>query len=443
MIGDQSFSGFTQYLSNYFEIFLGISAAFVVFGILIQVLLKIREINFQNIFQRVLRRILVLTVVAGQALLLAIAAYLFWINYKQPAPALEFPGDVLADTSWVRDDLRIYFIDGNSLKAVSVNGQNRHEVLSLTDPVKEYHFSPDGKFLLVASVKEIYLVELNPLQKQLIDSWAPGEVSQEWNGAVSGIRWAPDSRHFCYEIARWSSFSSQNHLYVYDVANKKRQAVESPARRISSLYWDHAGENLYYLQKAAKDTSVHAYSFDVNVFRISLSSLHPEFVTRIPYNQSGIPMANLRVRGINLFMDADALSFVQGVDRDVFVSEKGQHLGIDEDDHLFYVSKKWFRHRLFRIPREPQVEDIPRHAYRGGELIITQIRWIPGGRYAIMLHRYFGILVVEPATSRTGLLIAARGNTFGWYERLDLRPKNFVIQLHNVNEENSAASSGK
>ncbi len=442
MMGEQNFSGLIQYLSNYFEIFLGVSLAFIVFGIVIQIFLKLREVDLQNLIQRTLRGVMFFIVVMGQALLLAIAGYLFWTNYKQPAPAIEFPGDILADTSWVRDDLAIYFIDGNSLMAVRVNGRNKHEVLTLADPVKEYHFSPDGKFLLVASVKEIYLVDPDSLQKQLIDSWAGGEVSQEWSGSIGGIRWAPDSRHFCYEVARWSSFASQNHLYVYDVTKKERHAVESPARRISSLYWDNAGENLYYLQRAVKDTSAHTYAFDVNVFRIPLNSLQPEFVTRIPYEQSGIPQENLKVRGIDLFMDTDALSFVQGIKRDDLVSEKGQELGIDKDDHLFFVPQKWFRHRLFRIPREPQLEDIPRHAYRGGELIITQIRWIPGGRYAIMLHRYLGILVVEPATSRIGLLIAARGNTFGWYEYLNQR-KNFLIRLHSVKEEDSAESSGK
>jgi hypothetical protein len=72
-----------------------------------------------------------------------------------------------------------------------------------------------------------------------------------------------------------------------------------------------------------------------------------------------------------------------------------------------------------RIRREARPSDIARHAYKGGELTITQIRWIPGGRYAIIHHRYLGLLVVEPATRKIGLLIAAtaKGNAFGWYDK--------------------------
>jgi len=145
--------------------------------------------------------------------------------------------------------------------------------------------------------------------------------------------------------------------------------------------------------------------------------LRSEFVVRIPSEQAGMPIKSLTVRGISLFFEGDMLSFSQGTVRDILVSDNGESLGVDEEDHLYYVSKKWFRTRLFRIEREMRPSDIARHAYKGGDLTITQIRWIPGGRYAIILHRYLGLLVIEPATRKIGLLIAAKGRALGWYDK--------------------------
>ncbi len=405
-----------SHLSNYFEIFFWLVMGLtIVFG-LFWILLRIREINLRVLFRTVIQNILFFVFAVGQLFLLLIVGYLFWLNYYHPAPTVQFPEDVFADTSWVKDDLQIYFIDDNRLQSVQVNGRNKQDVLIAADPVKEYHFSPDGKYLLVATALEIYLIERNSGERQLVDSWKlPGEDG-EWKGAIGGIRWAPDSRHFCYEMARWSSFSSQNQLYIYDIQDKQKRMLRSPSRRISSLYWDRDGQNLYYVEREAKDTSVHAYAFDVNVFRIPLTSLQPEFVTRIPFEQAGMPVRNLTARGIDLFLEADALSFSLATVKDDLISDKGKFLGIDDEDHLYYVPRKWFRTRLLRIQREVRPSDIARHAYKGGDLTIAQIRWIPGGRYAIILHRYLGLLVMEPETGKIGLLIAARENAFGWYD---------------------------
>ena len=417
MTDDVQVPEIVSHLSNYFELFFWIVVGVtIVFG-LVLLLVRMREVNVRAISKAAIQNILLSVVVLGQLLLLLTVGYLFWFNYYHPASVIQFPEDVLADTSWVKDDLKIYFIDANRLQSVEINGRNKQDVLVAADPIKEYHFSLDGKYLLVATSREIYLVDRNTGEKQFVDSWGQPDEAGEWKGVISGIRWAPDSRHFCYEVARWSSYSSQNHLYIYDILEKPKRTLQSPARRISSLYWDRDSINLYYVERVAKDTSVHAYAFDVNVFRIPLASLQPEFVVKIPFEQAGVPMKNLTVRGINLSLEADALLFAEGTARDVLVSDKGQSLGVDDDDHLYYVPREWFRTRLLRIQREARPSDIARHAYKGGELTITQIRWIPGGRYAIIHHRYLGLLVIQPATRKIGLLIAAKGNAFGWYDK--------------------------
>ncbi len=84
---------------------------------------------------------------------------------------------------------------------------------------------------------------------------------------------------------------------------------------------------------------------------------------------------------------------------------------------MYTTKTRWFRKRLFRIPREINKEDMTRYHYKGGDLVIDHIRWIPGGRYVIMEHKYWGVLILEPSTGRIGSLIQAHGRAFGWYQR--------------------------
>ena len=125
MIESARFNATAQHLSNYFEIFFWIVfGVTIVFGLLV-LLLRLREVRLQVISKAAIQNILFSSVVAGQLLLLLAVCYLFWLNYYNPAPVIQFPGDVLADTYWVKDDLEIYFIDENRLQSVEINGRNK------------------------------------------------------------------------------------------------------------------------------------------------------------------------------------------------------------------------------------------------------------------------------------------------------------------------------
>ncbi len=413
---ENRFNDIVQRLSNHFELFFSVVVVMTIFFVVLFLSLKLKEISLKDIFRSAIRYILFMTIVVGQITLISIVGYLFWLNYQKPALRFQFPEDILSNTHWVKDNLRIYFIDGRHLRSIRVNGRDQRDVLTADEFIKEYHFSPDGKHLLVVAGQKLYSVDLENWRSVLIDSVGGLESSGDLKGVLSGIRWAPDSRHFCYEIARWSRYSSQDRLYVYDIENGEKRAIQSPARRISSLYWDRSSGNLYYLRHEAKDTSVHTYAFDVHVFRIPLATLVPESVAEIPSERSSVPIENLNIRGIDLFLDADQLSFTQAPIPQSLVSEKGSALGIDEDDNLYFVAQNWFRKRLCKIPREPVLSDMSRYQYKGGDLVVKQIRWIPGGRYVIMQHRYLGVLILEPVTGKIGLLIEADGHTFGWYK---------------------------
>ncbi|MBN1870468.1 MAG: hypothetical protein JW847_07845 [Candidatus Omnitrophica bacterium] len=416
-----------NFLSGHFELVIAINGAILFSYLAVMIFVRMREINFLAIWRLVFRKIPFVIVVGGQCVLFIIYGQLYWANYKKPAPELHLEQHVAATTQWVKDDTWLYFVDGHMLRAIRINDRDVQDVFSASDPVKEYHFSPDGKYIAVLTQKDLFLLEGQTKRSEQIDSLkdyvdakAPKEDATV-KGTISGIRWAPDSRKFIYEKAWWSQFSSQDNVYLYDLREKKKKMIQSPTRRISSLYWDVQSQNLYYLYHESKDPSDRLPAYEVAVFRVPLATDVPELIVRIPSEEASVPIENLNLRGIDLYLNGNRLSFgVPGKENDL-VSEKGSSLGIDEEDYLYYVNSEWFRKRLYKIPRDVGVADMSRYQYKGGDLVIDHIRWIPGGRYAVMEHRYWGILILEPATGKIGLLIRANGHSFGWYRKPALK----------------------
>jgi len=405
------------FLSNYFELTVYVGASLWVLFFLLLFALRLKDVSARTFFYSTLRAIFLMGILIGQVALLIVSGYLYWENYERPAPKLDFSWDISASTNWVKDDARIYFIDNRKLRSIKINNRDSEDVFSGDDPIKEYHFSPDGKYLVILTEKELFLLDRTTKDSLRIDTLGPLESEEgAAKGSISGIQWAPDSQKVVYEITRWSKFSMQDNVYVYDIKNKTRKVIRSPTRRISSLYWDRQSDNLYYLYHEAQDTSLRATAFEVKVFRIPLATLTPEFVAKISRETSSVPIENLKLRDIDLFLEGDKFSFGRAGSENQLVSEKGASIGIDEDDYLYFTPAKWFRKRLYKVSREPRITDIDRYQYKGGDLEIDHIRWIPGGRYVIMEHRYWGVLIMEPFTGKVGLLIQANGRAFGWYQ---------------------------
>ena len=235
---------------------------------------------------------------------------------------------------------------------------------------------------------------------------------------IDGIRWAPNSQTFCYRLARWSSLSSQDQWFVYDGKAKIKKGIVSPAIKLASLEWDSQGQNLYYIWFDALDTSRRGNPYEVKVYRVPLATLKPEQMLQFPFDQPVIPDGNLSLRGVDLFRGGEGLSFGRaGKKYDSWTSVKGPRLGIDEDDILYYIRNRWWKRRLYQIPRVEVKTAVPRYQYDGGQLAVQHVRWLPLGRYVIMEHHFFGILILEPSSGKIGILVNEKGNTFGWYNR--------------------------
>lgn len=409
------------FLGNYFELFVYVNGCLLALFLTIHIALKLRDVDFKGFLYTAFRGTLYGIIVTGQVVFIILFGYLYWKNYHRPAPELQLSHNVLAVTQWVKSDLTVYFIDGHVLRSMKVNGRDAEDVFKADGPIKEYHFSPNGRYLLIATQYDLVLLERNTKERRRIDTLKPAAAGSEMEkgsikGAISGIQWSPDSQRFLYEVSRWSKFATQDHVYIYTLEGQTKRSIQSPTRRVSSLYWDKQGKNIYYLRHEAQDTSVHSSVFEVRVFRIPLTTLVPESVTQISYDKSSVPLENLTVRGIELFLEGHKLSFGHSARPNYLVSEKGPSVSIDEEDNLYFINSQWFRKRLFKIPREQNIGDMPRYQYKGGDPVLDQIRWIPGGRYVIMEHKYWGVLIMEPSSGKIGLLIKAHGHDFGWYQ---------------------------
>ena len=160
----------------------------------------------------------------------------------------------------------------------------------------------------------------------------------------------------------------------------------------------------------------------------------------IPYDSTDFPKDALELRGINLFMKTDLLSYGGEGEREQLVAENGRRVGIDAEDNFYFINEKWFKQRLFKLRRQPQVaqEGFQRHQYRGGDLEIYGIRWLPGGKYILMEHRDLGVLILDPARNKIGQPMLKRGKNFGWH--LDIERYRILEEIVEGEPQADAAS---
>src|SRR3989338_6161518 len=138
-----------DFVSNHFELLVYLNVSLAVFFLVIFAGVWMQFISFRRVALSVFRGVLLTVIVTGQLFFIVTIGYLYWKNYQEPASELQLSSEIVAGTTWVNDDLRVYFINGNTLYSIQINGKNREEVLTADTPIREYYFSPDGRHLLV------------------------------------------------------------------------------------------------------------------------------------------------------------------------------------------------------------------------------------------------------------------------------------------------------
>lgn len=402
-----------NFLSAHFEAILSINFYLVALAALVAVLARLSLINSRD-WEHILNKILLYFVVGGEVFIVIIAVLLVWINYKRPNP-VTFEQRVLPYTFWVKSKLPIYYVVDNTLMRMAADGTGETRIFEAQDQIREYHFSPDGRYILIVSTNDLDLLERKTSAAETIDTITINP-QEGLKGVIRNVQWSPDSRKICYEIAKWSAYAGQNHVYIYDLSDKSKRPVLARGKAVDDLTWDVKGQNLYYTQSEAMDTSRTSYPYEIKIYKVGLDDLTPKFIEKIPFKQSTLPSLNLQLREIKLYKGAEELSFGrQKVRPNVWVSPEGPRIGIDADDHLYYVRSRWWRKRLYPIPRMTEKSDFPRYQHGEGRLVIEHIQWLPGGRYVVMEHPKLGILVLDPAKGEMGQLTNFQGTTFGWY----------------------------
>ncbi|MBU4333423.1 MAG: hypothetical protein KKD07_03170, partial [Candidatus Omnitrophica bacterium] len=219
------------------------------------------------------------------------------------------------------------------------------------------------------------------------------------------------------EAARWSQYSSQDNFYVYNLTNGEKRSLKSPNRRITSLHWDIDGQNLYYMQYESKDTMLYSYPYEIKVYRMKFDEKEAEFIAAVPSDSSSIPFESLRFRDVKLYVDYGGLSFSRVKSFGVIKSKKGQIVGIDDDDYLFFIRSRWFRERLFQIPRALAADRDPRYQYLGGDLTIEEMAWIINSPYVVIDDSLEGLLLLNPYNKKIGYIGVQDADFMGWYDK--------------------------
>jgi hypothetical protein len=403
-----------QYLNANFEYLMAVNLFFLVGMSGVLLLLRLRNVRLHHL-RKAVQVVLYYVVVGGEAALLVVTVYII-VRNLQPKAALDLTAHIYSNTRWVTEAFRVYFIEDNRLVSLMTNGVDKQVIFTAQDPIREYHFSPDGKFILILTDNELLQLQRYPLTVARVASLELDPQRKDVEGVISAVAWSPDSQRFCYRISRWSKFSSQDIWMVCDVLTQDKRPVKNMAQKIHTLVWAKDGRALYHTWFDSLDTGQYANPYEVKVYRIPLETMTPELVDRFPFHQATIPDENLALRGVHLFTDGSRLAFGRSRgERYAVMSSRGARVGIDDKDVLFYLKKNWWRKRLYQIPRVEPHTDFVHYQYQGGELAVRDLRWLPSGRYVIMEHYLFGILILDPESGNIGILATEKGNTFGWY----------------------------
>ena len=357
---------------------------------------------------------LIFLLLFGSTLILAI----YWANYKSPYIHFDLYDSISRNANWVREDLTIYLVNDNELIALSCDG-NHQEVVFTSDeePIRQFEFSPHGRYILVSTYKKLFMIDTEEKKDWLVDQVQLPGSEEDLKGSISGISWSPAGDRFSYELSRWSNFGSQAKVYIYDINDRSKKSIDSPTRRLGTLYWDLAGENLYYLKQASSELEERQLVYKLKVYRVDLSDLEVHFVDDIMMEEENFSPIHLSLLGIKLYQPERGLTFDRLGNQTVLKSRQGHLIGIDRYNYFFYQGK-WFRRRLFRVKRDVDTSKKQTMVNAYGEHVLRQIRWTPSGRYVVMDHSYWGILIMDPRRQKVAQIYPYDVNVYGWFSEI-------------------------
>lgn len=404
-----------NFFSNNFE------SIFYFIGILLFSLLVfsfLLSVNIQIIQPLILfmKQLLAVVVIPLIVVFILTGSYVYWQNYFKKVEDIQFPRDLNMTTDWVKGNIVLYYRTGDEFHSIDLNGQNDQILFKGRGHLKEYQFSPNGRQILLLTDQGLFLLTMSSNDIEVIEPVDSVQQSFVLKSVVSNVHWAPASDKFCYEVTKWSEASSNEKVVVYYVDKKIKREVTTSVISVSNLYWDKAGEFLYFLKYAYKDEYAKGNNYEVKVFTIDPTTLSVNKGTTFTTKEKVLPLDRLSIGGIELFTEnEDRIFGAQHEQQHQWKSETGRTIGIDEKGYLFFVRNQWFQKRLFHVPQVQQQQDPTKYNYKN-DYVLSDFRWLPGGKYVLMSHRYFGVIILDPESGKMGMLTKSKAESFGWYK---------------------------
>lgn len=401
-----------HFIGNNFELLFYLNLGIIIFIVALILSLEMTVERFIRICRKTFRGLMAGILVVGQFLLLATIVYTFSTNYLIPAPLMALPEDISSDTAWIEDHQRIFFIEDKTFNSIRINGAERKILFSANDPIRGYHFSPDAGHILIITLRELYLYNQTDGKVLLIEAIGREGPQTNLKGVISGIRWSVDGNKFCYQVMKWSRYASQTKSYVYDIEQQKKRQIINPAGIISDMYWDMASENIYYFQYESKFYQKNVHGHVANIFKVPMKELKPEFLATVPVEELSPPVDHLQLRDIDLFVHGAMNSF--RVEEEIqLTSNNDKPVGVDKQDYFYIMNERWFKRRLFKVPREQPLDQSSNYPYPG-ELMVKDIKWLPGKKYVLMRYDPMGFVILDPRKGKIGKILGVTVQAVGW-----------------------------
>lgn len=415
LIENQGLITFIQFFSENFEFVVALLFALSVSFVALIITLKFSDPEFRDLSFGYFQSALICIIIFGQGYILYTSGFILLQKAKNPVGVMEYPGDIRTNVAWVTASKTIYYIKGDEFHSIAINGQDDKLLYRSDSLLREFHLSPDGKYVVLNSFEDIILLNRKTLKVVVVDSLESDSASLQNKGVLNGVRWSPGSDSFVYEKSTWSSFTARHKVYIYSLEESAARELKTIPKKIFSLYWDVAGENLYFLDIKAKDVSVYSYPFELKVLRIPVGSLELIPVADIVVSKNDVPLDSLRARGINLYTEGYEYSFARDEIKTQLEKDSNKSLFIDNNDFLNYQAGAFKFTRLFKIPRQPDLSDPSKYQYKGGAFAVLSIRWITGTDFVLITDKNEGVLILTPDAHIIGKLMVNIPDVIGWF----------------------------
>ena len=399
-------------LSEYFELIITLQIIFVAFFGITFIGVWLSGISIRRIFPMVVRGSLLGFLIISQIFIAGLLGYIYWFNYHHPRQELTYVDEIQGQPYWIKDDMTIFFTHADTFASVNINGEQYTSIYTAPGIIKSYHLSPDGQHAVIATFQELVLVRLSDQSFTIVEEI--DKTSGDIKGVLMGVRWAKDSGQFIYSKSLRSPYGQKVSHIVYRPADESKQTVRGLVAKNAPFYWDTDSAHIFYFRFTSDGIAPDGFAYDCLTSRIPLKTMASEFFAKFPTQTTDIPFDEMRWRDVELFAGADQLSFGRRSFYGVWPNEKGQYIGIDEEDYLYLVKKKWFKKRLFKVTRQIEEGDAKSPSYKEGSLTLENIRWLPGGRYVIMEDKTMGGVILDTANGRMGQLAGFKAKNFGW-----------------------------